>query len=224
MTTEIKLMIPTGDFDKFETDILCCYNVDDCDEVTFGILIADPRQTDAREYIYNYLRKFHKKSGNLFDFFIPGYDPVDICPNVCVVNYDEPYYIELNKIGYVFNENLFEKFCDTLEEYFGIRQTFNPTLILMSIRPGHINTAKYIVIELDDNEFHNVRRSGMFFMDLFSAVRANCNLQHIQSHMIGSYIKGNLLDSIINAISGNWLDAIKPIGKEIQRFRMKSYA
>ena len=41
--------------------------------ITMGILVADYRQSDAREYILNYLNRFDEKSGKYIDFYLPGY-------------------------------------------------------------------------------------------------------------------------------------------------------
>lgn len=227
-------MLPTGDFQRFKSDILYYYNDDCYDEITFGILIADPRQSEAQEYIYNYLNVFHDASNKLFNFFIPGYKKIIYDSGAYNMNisrattssvyFDGSHYrIKFNNIEFEFEQKLFDEFCKELNSYFGIRYTFNPMLILMCMKPGHIHTARYIVIELDDNEFHSARRSGQFFMNLFATVRPDDNLEHIQHDIINTFLKGNLLDSIVNAISGSWLDAIKPIGKEIKRYRIKHH-
>ena len=39
--------------------------------ITMGILIADYRQTDAREYILNYMNRFDELSGKYIDFYLP---------------------------------------------------------------------------------------------------------------------------------------------------------
>lgn len=71
-------MNPTGSYLRFQNDLLDRYsNYEDSDFVTFGILIADPRQTAAREFIFNYLNVFDRESGDYFDFFIPGYTEVE---------------------------------------------------------------------------------------------------------------------------------------------------
>lgn len=63
-------MIPIGDFPLLCKKIINKY--DDYEKITFGILLADPRQTESREYILNYLNLFNKESCGLFDFFVPG--------------------------------------------------------------------------------------------------------------------------------------------------------
>ena len=63
-------MYPTGSFERFQSDILEVYgDYGDKEYVTFGILIADPRQTDAEEYIFNYIDIFNDESGKYIDFF-----------------------------------------------------------------------------------------------------------------------------------------------------------
>lgn len=225
-------MIPTGDFKRLKQDILIHYHEED--EVTFGILLADPRQSETREYIYNYIDVFNKRAGRLFDFFIPGYEkiideggPYNIRgehPTTSVAYLgNEHYRMQSENVGFIFKRTLFNDFCNGIEKCLGIRYTFNPMLILMEIKPGYIDTARYIVIELDDNERHNVRRSGEFFLALFDALRFSSDLQFIQEHMIKTYIRGNLIDRIIRAIGSDWLTEVAQIGNEINRYRIKSF-
>lgn len=217
-------MNPTGDFSRFQNDILTRYL--DYDEITFGILIVDPRQSESREYILNYLDVFHNESGKSFDFFIPGYtfhyiEEFYKSPNFKCENTNE-FIIDIGNIEFLFDKNTFNKFCNELNKNFKIRYTFNPMLILMSMKPGYIGTAKYIIIELDKNDYHTARRSGEFFMDLFNSIRTDNSLEHIQYHMEKTYIKGNLLDSIINSIGINWLTEIHNTNESMKKYRIKN--
>lgn len=216
-------MNPTGDFSRFQEDILMRYL--DCDEITFGILIVDPRQSESREYILNYLDVFHNASGKTFDFFIPGYtfryiDKFYKKPDFKCINTEE-FVINIGNIEFLFEKDTFNEFCNELNKNFGIQYTFNPMLILMSMKQGYIGTAQYIIIELDQNSFHTARRSGEFFINLFDAIRSDNTLEHIQYHMEKTYIKGNLLDSIINSIGMEWLTEIYNINRNIKKYRIK---
>ena len=52
-------MFPTSSYKRLYNDIIDRYDTYSDDEyVTFGILIADARQGEAREYILNYLNVF----------------------------------------------------------------------------------------------------------------------------------------------------------------------
>lgn len=104
---------------------------------------------------------------------------------------------------------------------FGIQYTYNPMLILMSIVPGHLHTAEYIVIELDDNESHSARRSGLFFQKLFEIVRDNPDLKHIKVFMGMTELKGNMLETLIKDIAPSWLLPTVSIGRELRRFRIR---
>ena len=63
----------------------------------FGILICDYRQQLCREYILNYLNRFHKLAGKNIDFYLPGYVQ------------DYPIYEEENRIQ-IGNENYYFEF------------------------------------------------------------------------------------------------------------------
>lgn len=58
-------------FEKLSRRILEKYDEDI--PITMGILVADYRQSDAREYILNYLNRFDERSGRYIDFYLPGY-------------------------------------------------------------------------------------------------------------------------------------------------------
>lgn len=105
--------------------------------------------------------------------------------------------------------------------YFGIKYTFNPMLILMTMKKGYKGTAKYIVIELDDYGDYGVRRSGQLFLDIFEATKKSSNLNDIKDSLTGTYIKGNVLDSIINAIGQEWLCEIRRSSNELKRYKIK---
>lgn len=221
-------MWPTGDFGRFKHDILQQYS--DYDEITFGILIADPRQAETNDYIFLYLNQFHKKSGKLFDFFIPGYWNVRYNENSNKnlhedISYEKSngnIYIHKNNISYQFNPKMYDDFCEKITDTFGIPYTFNPMLVLMSMKPGHMETVKYITIELDDNEHHSARRAGQFFMELFNAIESDNSLEHIHNNMVQTYTSGNLLDSIINSIGVNWLTEIRQTRKNLKQYRIKN--
>lgn len=64
-------MIPIGDYLLLQETIMSKYVA--YDQITYGILLVDPRQTESREYLLNYLNVFHKESCGLDDFFLPEY-------------------------------------------------------------------------------------------------------------------------------------------------------
>ena len=206
-------MWPIGDFGLLRESIMDRYH--DYEHITFGILLADPRQADSREYILNYLDVFHTESGRCFDFFLPGYDEY-----FHGLSFDVKCNIRIGDKKYHFDERMFNEFCFQLDKELGIQYTFNPMLILMSIKPGYMQTAEYIVIELDDNEYHNARRSGILFRQLFKIVKNNPELQHIRTAFGMSELKGNVLSILIDEIAPNWLSQIVTKGKELRRYKI----
>ena len=207
-------MIPIGNFRLLQETIMGKYAEDG--QITFGILLADPRQTESREYILNYLNVFHKESGRLFDFFLPGYDQYYTGHTD-----DLKCEIRIEKNRYYFREEMFNDFCKRMKSNFGIQYTYNPMLIIMSIVPGYLHTAEYIVIELDDNESHSARRSGLFFQKLFEIVRDNPDLKHIKVLMGMTELKGNMLETLINEIAPSWLLPTVSRGRELHKFRIR---
>ena len=209
-------MIPTGSFMRFERDIIERYHDYGQDEyVTFGILIADPRQSDAKQYIYNYLDVFNQESDNCFDFFIPGYVEHNWPDDAERIN------ITVNNKEYYFSFELFKGFLTKIEECFKIECTFNPMLILMSMKPGCISTAKYFVIELDNVERHDIRRVGMVFRKIFKFAQSDPQLRDIHHRFITTYIKGNWLKHILTILEKDNLVELIHINENIAKYRIK---
>ncbi len=209
-------MFPIGSYDRFSSDLLSRYrDVGESECVTFGILLADPRQTAAKEYICNYLDVFHDESGDYFDFFIPGYIEG---PWSC----DAEKSISIAGKVYYFSRKLFDDFWINLEIDFSIEYTFNPMLILMTMQIARKHTAKYIVIELDSLSPHGVSRSGMLFRRIFQTAKASPLLSDIQTTIRSTYIKGNWLDAIVNALGPNWLVEVQKQNNELRRYRIRT--
>lgn len=206
-------MFPTGSYERFQHDIIYRYNTHgDNDFVTFGILIADPRQDQAREFIFNYLDMFDDESGKYFDFFIPGYDTYSYHSD------EKEVYTSINNKNYYFNYDLFFDFINRLKSDFNINYTFNPMLILMTMQLGRKHTAKYIVLELDDSP--GIPRCGMLFEDIFQTARTTLQLNDFQGMLRKTYIEGNLLSSIINAIGQKWLIELNNTCRNMRRYKI----
>jgi len=108
----------------------------------FGVLFCDVRQTNAREYVLNYLDVFNKRSGKYIDFYIPGYIPA------------EEYYgsrnhnaIYIGKQKYIFDQSQYIEFCDRFEHDFGVGFPFSATLVLLEYNTGHFSKARKIVFD-----------------------------------------------------------------------------
>ena len=67
-------MFPTGSFGRMENELYWREKNKGTDiPITVGILIADVRRQLEREYIFNYINRLNLETGNLIDFYIPGY-------------------------------------------------------------------------------------------------------------------------------------------------------
>ncbi len=202
-----------GGYEKMMDDIKSCFHEHSDDEfITFGILIVDPRQRDAREYIINNFPLFDIHADNYFHFFIPGF-----------MRGRKPHHhpFRLREMDYYFDETLFFAFCEDFCRRFRFEYIYNPMLILMTMQKGDINTAECIVIELDDNDRNSVRRAGVLFDEIFRTARYTPDLRHIQKHLIKTEIKNHLFNLIINSVNSNCLAEIAEAGKEIARYRIR---
>ena len=114
----------------------------------FGILICDYRQQLCREYILNYLNRFHKLAGKNIDFYLPGYVQ------------DYPIY---------------EEFLENLSHDFDITFPYNPILILMEYKGGNFKNARKVVIELDSNK-RDIKKVGKLFEEIFATAQDKVDL------------------------------------------------
>lgn len=217
---------PVGDFRTFRHEFLSRYSdYGDHEEVSFGILVVDYRQHDAREYILNYLEDFNRDSGRVFDFFIPGYlERWAINLNDSDSGSYDRHRIRVSRAGYknsdyYFSYNSFRNFCCELENMFGIRYTYNPMLILMSMEKGYLGTARYIVIELDSAP-NGIRRSGQLFSRIFEIARSDNSLEAFRRKCSLFYVKDNIVNSIVRSVGVPWLEQIATVGNELKRYRI----
>ena len=228
-------MYPISTFNQITKDIL---ERKDCNTITVGILIADGNQTDAREYIVNYMDMFDRKSGRYIDFFIPGYyKGISDCfscekkyhPNAYekpINTYDIPVYrIRRQQTLYYFDRNLFIDFIEEMEERMGIEYTYNPMLILVEVNKdndrGEIEFQNKMVIELDENPDNGVRRAGLLFNEIFRIAQREVGLDRFNRDIRMYYIKGGAVNNIIRAIQGDWLESVGNVVGDINRFRIK---
>ena len=86
---------------------------------------------------------------------------------------------------------------------------------------GDKNKAQFVIIELDDYNDYGIRRSGELFLKIFSIAKADNRLCEINNELRNTYIKGNAIESIINAIGSDWLSEITKKTKEINRYKIK---
>lgn len=207
--------------------------------VTIGLLVADARQNEAKQYILNYLNMFDLHSGKYIDFFIPGYytDSENVNCNrrlryhptstASSININDNPVFTLERTGakYYFDSNLFEKFIENMRSSLGIKYTYNPMLILVEIDltkwRGEIAYQKKMIIELDDNTNRGIRRSGMLFDRIFELAKETVNLNRYSNQVRMYYIKGAVVERLIKFLEGDWIETIADTAGDILKFRVK---
>jgi len=225
------------DFEELSKRILKKYEDEDsC--VTMGILVADYRQSEAREYMLNYLRRFDMLSGKYIDFYLPGYymyakDSKDEWKkrdhyNICVSRHcssRKEVFLDRISSPYYFDDYLFEDFLREFEKKTGIKYTYNPMLILVEVKKdkcrGELQFQDKIVIELDDDTPRGCRRSGQLFEAIFDIAKKEAHLDRFGKELKMRYIKGNALQKIASILDGNIIEALGETAEGIFRYRIK---
>ena len=200
----------------------------DKETITVGLLVADARQSDSRDYLLNYLDYFHRRSGNYFSFYVAGFTPepfgfdftkpFDPTDNL----YKNLYLIEIDRKKYYFDAIEFEHFIVELEEELKIKYTFNPMLVLFEMKPGHWGEARRVVFELDNMDDHNVRRSAVFFSELLDITKEVTSLKDITRKQKNYAIKGSIIDRIIASLDIPLIGEVKNSIEDIRRYRIKN--
>lgn len=136
-------MNPAGSLEGFQQDVR--YRYRNIPQTIVGILLAYPTD-DVALPILNHIDYFHVRSGDLFDFYLPGYLNTETwCPHYyspaftiegCKVNFCIKWYVEF--IDY-FNKNI-------PRYYF----SGDPELMLFNVNHGCIDYSRKILFNLKE--------------------------------------------------------------------------
>ena len=208
--------------------------------VTMGILVADYRQSDAREYILNYLNRFDEKSGKFIDFYRPGYYMYAresenewrerSHQNMCISRHcssQEPIHINRLNEKYYFDDYLFEDFLREFERKTGITYTYSPMLILVEVNKavgyGAIEFQDKMVIDLDDGTPRGIKRSGVLFEEIFEIARREVRMDRFRREIGMNYLKGNAVKMVVNALEGNLIETMADTVEGVMKYRIKRF-
>lgn len=230
-------MNPVKTFDEISKNVLMRYG--DMEVVTIGVLVVDGRQSEAKEYIVNYLNLFDVNSGIYFDFYIPGYyekvdsekieESLKYHPNSCVrvgdINTTPLFRTRRNNKAYYFDEMLFENFLSEMKDKMGVDYTYNPMLLLIEVNRNfdraQIEYQKKMVIELDEDSNRGLRRAGELFDKIFDIAKEQVNLSAYGHAFKMHYIKGKAVDNFVKVLEGNWIETVRDVAQDVLRFRIR---
>lgn len=105
--------------------------------VTVGVLLADARRQFCKENILPFIDALHRESGQLIDFFIPGYFPAG----------GEGHF-RLGGTVYVFSEEAYMSVFSALQNRYD-NVSGNAQLFLISYEKGHLRYADNLVFDLE---------------------------------------------------------------------------
>ena len=198
------IMFPTGSFDRMKSDVINRYEEYDI-PLTVGILIADARQADVKQYVLNYLKRFDKNSGQTFDFFIPGY-----------INNNSAGSIKLDfsKEGqqFYFSYEKYEEFLNQIEVRMGVMLNNQPTLILAEFKKGVFGNM--MIIELNDQNISVKNKSYDLFMRIFEISKKHVDINKFRDKLRSTYIVGGLVNLLKTELEKK---LIVRIGTEVSR-------
>ena len=177
-------MWPVEDFEKIQKQAHCLEDL----QYTAGILVADFRISDHREYILNYLHLFHRDSAEYIDFYIPGYEETNEGDFDCAIG----------RTKYRFNRSYFLLAIEQLREIYGIQYRGEPILILQEFdndRP----TPRRIEIEFSS------KKAICLFEDIFNLAKKEVSLDAFSKELKKAQFKKSLpqiIRKIIDTMTG----------------------
>ena len=92
------------------------------------------------------------------------------------------------------------------------------------MQKSNINTAEYIVLELDNNyrtNWNSIRRVGTLFEEIFEIARKTPDLKDIQMGLTHTYVKSHLLNIVVSVFNRTWINEIAKSGGELARYRIR---
>lgn len=202
-------MWPLGNYDRMVFEIKRRENPEI--PVTFGVLIADYRQSLSREYILNYIKRFDYKSDKYINFYLPGY-------------LEENFYGTQEKIvlkgkEYYFKYDVYDEFLERLEDEFQIEYSYNPRLILFEYYEGHFKKSKKISIELDSGKL-NIKKTGELFERIFNIAKKKVALEDISRSLQRYEMKSGFLDSIVTVLDNKVISLIHDKNENMKVYRI----
>jgi len=202
-------MFPTGSFDRMKNELYDRENIKGTDiPITVGILILDFCRQFCKENIFNQLERLDKRSGQLIDFYIPGY-----CKTKDVdEHYNESY--KFKNESYSFDSYYFYDFIDQLEAL-ELKVTGHAQLLLIPFIKGHLDIKNALSFDLEKDEKRGKIESVKLFFDFiieiasetvaFEEFRKNTRLDRRKRTML-AFIKEKapeaVLSFLVSACSG----------------------
>ena len=182
-----------------------------------GILLADPRQPNVKEYLFNYLDILDARSGDSFNLYIPGYRKAD----ETIDDKDICYRVGNVKDGLVLDYSLFVGFINDMEAKMNVKYTFNPMFVLVSAWYNHLSGKTEFrddcyVIQLDKVP-GGIQRSGEMFDVVFDVAKKNT--QDMDAYKGGvrmKYVKATAAKLIIDSLTTKGIiGKVISLGKDV---------
>ena len=130
---------------------------------TAGVLLVDYNFRNAREILQPALKWLNQLSGDIINFYLPGYERVSDGTRRKL-----KYRFENN--DYKFCERTYQEFCSKFFQNFNIDQTISPSLILFEYGYESLYNSSKIIIDLSE-ELTDIKNIELLFKKLFNKQR-----------------------------------------------------
>lgn len=153
----LELMTKQNLFDDFKK---CVYNqFHHKDHVIIGVLNINPSSNYSLSILKN-MRYYNTRSGSLFNFYIPGYNP------------NKPWAILENDIYKDYNASAHSDFIEQLElNLSNYNYSGKIELLLLDVEKGHINTEHYILLFPHEMELYGKAEFSVLFENIYKGIK-----------------------------------------------------
>lgn len=180
---------------------------------TVGILFVDYNFRNAREIVQPALKWLNQLSGDIINFYLPGYEKVSPKRGK-----HAEYCFENN--NYKFYSQAFQDFCDEFFKKFNIKPIFSPTLVLFEYGYESLYNTPKILIDLT-SELTDIKKVELIFKEIVQQAKKCPELWgHSNTLQFKGLMKG-MPDILDHIIKHNYLKAISTTLSEIKRYKIQ---
>lgn len=190
---------------------------------TVGIVVADINRQFARENVLDMLEYFNEISGEMIDFYLPGYleskvynEMLSCCkfdfkPNQVIIDGEAFDILIFNNKRYFFSRNLFFNFTKQLQRS-GISITGQTQLILVPYSHGRLIYHEAIVFDLEDDiRQKRIPSVKLFFDTIFEIASTTTDHRVFAKSIRNNRRNSEVLDYIQDKLKNDTFDFFRSL-------------
>lgn len=180
---------------------------------TAGVLLVDYNFRNAREILQPALKSLNQLSGDIINFYLPGYESVSDGTRRKL-----KYRFENN--DYKFCERTYQEFCSKFFQNFNIDQTISPSLILFEYGNESLYNSSKIIIDLSE-ELTDIKNIELLFKEIVQQAKKSPDLLGHSNALQFKGLMKRMPDILDDMIRQKYIKAAFSAIKEIRRYKIQ---